>query len=70
MIKNFRKGILYLVFEYVEKSMLEILEERANGIEPDAVRKCIYQLLKAIDYCHKHNVIHRDIKPENLLVNA
>jgi cyclin-dependent kinase-like len=25
--------------------------------------------LKAIEYCHRNNVIHRDIKPENLLVN-
>lgn len=49
--------------------MLEILEEKSCGIDPDAVRKCIYQLIKAIDYCHKLNVIHRDIKPENLLVN-
>ena len=64
-----RKGILYLVFEYVEKSMLEILEDKQNGIEPEAVKRYIYQLLKAIDYCHKHNVIHRDIKPENLLIN-
>ncbi len=63
------KGILYLVFEYVEKSLLEVLEEKTNGIEPEAVRRYIFQLLKAIDYCHKHNVVHRDIKPENLLVN-
>ena len=63
------KGILYLVFEYVEKSLLEVLEDKTNGIEAEAVRRYIYQLLKAIDYCHKHNVVHRDIKPENLLVN-
>lgn len=49
--------------------MLEILEDKPNGIDHESVRKCIYQLIKAIDYCHKHNVIHRDIKPENLLVN-
>jgi len=58
------------VFEYVEKSVLEILEEKTNGIDHDAVRKCIYQLIKAIDYCHKHNIVHRDIKPENLLINT
>jgi len=64
-----RKGILYLVFEYVEKSMLEILEEKQNGIDQESVKRYIYQLLKAIDYCHQHNVVHRDIKPENLLIN-
>jgi len=32
------------------------------------VRKYIYQLLKAINYCHLNGVIHRDIKPENLIL--
>lgn len=27
-----RKGKLYLVFEYVEKNLLEVLEERPNGL--------------------------------------
>lgn len=64
-----RKNRLYLVFEYMEKNLLEILEERPSGLEPEAVRKYIYQLLKAIEFCHRNNVIHRDIKPENLLIN-
>jgi cyclin-dependent kinase-like len=63
-----RKNRLYLVFEYMEKNLLEVLEERPSGLEPEAVRKYIYQLLKAIEFCHRNNVIHRDIKPENLLV--
>jgi cyclin-dependent kinase-like len=29
----------------------------------------MYQVLKAIKFCHRNNVIHRDIKPENLLIN-
>jgi len=33
------------------------------------VRNYIYQLLKAIEFCHRHQVLHRDIKPENLLIN-
>jgi cyclin-dependent kinase-like len=53
----------------MEKNLLEVLEERPSGLEPEAVRKYIYQLLKAIEYCHRSNVIHRDVKPENLLVN-
>ncbi|CDW87509.1 protein kinase domain containing protein [Stylonychia lemnae] len=63
-----RKGKLYLVFEFVEKTLLEILEQRTNGLDQEMVRRYIYQLLKAINYCHNLNVIHRDIKPENLLI--
>ncbi len=53
----------------MEKNLLEVLEERPSGLEPEAVRKYIYYLLKAIEFCHRNNVIHRDIKPENLLIN-
>ena len=64
-----RKGKLYLVFEYVEKNLLEILEERPNGLKPVLVQRYIYQICRAIDFCHSNDVVHRDIKPENLLVN-
>ena len=65
-----RKGKLYLVFEYVEKNLLEILQEAPNGLPPDQVRSYIYQLCKAIEYCHRLEVVHRDIKPENLLISG
>ena len=35
-----RTGKLYLVFEYVEKTVLEILEEHPYGVKPDLV--CCY----------------------------
>ncbi|XP_055987046.1 cyclin-dependent kinase-like 5 isoform X3 [Sorex fumeus] len=64
-----RRGKLYLVFEYVEKNMLELLEEMPNGVPPDKVKSYIYQLIKAIHWCHKNDIVHRDIKPENLLIS-
>mgnify|MGYP003385787005 CR=1 FL=1 len=65
-----RKTKLYLVFEYVEKNLLEALEEQPQGLDPEMVRSYVYQLCMAIHWCHSHNVIHRDIKPENLLINV
>ncbi|XP_053399121.1 cyclin-dependent kinase-like 5 isoform X3 [Mercenaria mercenaria] len=65
-----RKGKLYLVFEYVERNMLELLEEQANGVAPEKVRSYTYQLCKAIHWCHSNDIIHRDIKPENLLISS
>uniref|UniRef100_A0A8C1H1W4 Cyclin-dependent kinase-like 5 n=1 Tax=Cyprinus carpio carpio TaxID=630221 RepID=A0A8C1H1W4_CYPCA len=65
-----RRGKLYLVFEYVEKNMLELLEELPNGAPPDKVRSYIFQLIKAIHWCHKNEIVHRDIKPENLLISS
>ncbi|XP_032888651.1 cyclin-dependent kinase-like 5 isoform X2 [Amblyraja radiata] len=64
-----RRGKLYLVFEYVEKNMLELLEEMPNGVQPEKMRNYIYQLIKAIHWCHRNDIVHRDIKPENLLIS-
>ena len=38
----FRKGRLYLVFEYIEKNLLEVLEENTVGIDPKRLRYYIY----------------------------
>ena len=65
-----RKTKLYLVFEYVERNLLEVLEEMPQGLDAETVRVYILQLVQAIHWCHVNSVVHRDIKPENLLVNA
>lgn len=40
-----RKGRLYLVFEYVEKNLLEVLEENSVGID---VSKILYIYIYAL----------------------
>ena len=64
-----RKGNLYLVFEYVEKTLLELLQQKSKGLDPELIKKIIFQLCKAIKHLHDLNIIHRDIKPENLLMD-
>lgn len=65
-----RKGVLYLVFEYLDQSVMDVLEANSEGVGLEIVQTLIYQLLKALEHCHRLNVIHRDIKPENLLVDS
>lgn len=64
-----RKQKLYLVFEYVERTLLEVLEEQPRGLRPDHVRQYVHQIVQAVRWCHQHHIIHRDIKPENLLIS-
>ncbi|CAG9788902.1 unnamed protein product [Diatraea saccharalis] len=70
MIEVFRrKRRFYLVFEYLDHTLLDELESSPGGLGEDKAKKHLYQLLKGIDYCHHNSIIHRDVKPENVLVS-
>lgn len=64
-----RKKRLYLVFEFVDHTVLDELEKCPNGLDENTVRRILWQVLKGIEFCHVHNIIHRDVKPENILVS-
>lgn len=42
--------------------MLELLEEMPNGVPPEKVKSYIYQLIKAIHWCHKNDIVHRGME--------
>ena len=61
---------LTLVFEYVEKDLKKVIDEaKEGGLDIKLVKSFLYQLLKGVDYIHKHKVLHRDLKPQNLLIS-
>ncbi|XP_061446967.1 cyclin-dependent kinase-like 2 isoform X5 [Rhineura floridana] len=64
-----KKKRWYLVFEFVDHTVLDDLEMFPNGLDYNRVRKYLFQIIKGIGFCHSHNIIHRDIKPENILVS-
>ncbi|XP_061406690.1 cyclin-dependent kinase-like 3 [Lethenteron reissneri] len=64
-----RKRRLYLVFEFVDHTVLDELERHPRGLPTARVRPCLLQVLRAVGFCHSHNIIHRDIKPENILMS-
>ncbi|XP_007910513.1 cyclin-dependent kinase-like 4 [Callorhinchus milii] len=71
LIEVFRqKKRLFLVFEFVDHTILDDLERFPNGLESKRLRKCLIQVLRATEYLHKNNIIHRDIKPENVLISG
>jgi cyclin-dependent kinase-like len=44
-----RKGKLYLVFEFVDKNLLEVLEMFPHGLDPETITLIVFQLVKAIE---------------------
>ncbi|KAM5159617.1 cyclin-dependent kinase-like 2 [Callospermophilus lateralis] len=64
-----KKKRWYLVFEFVDHTILDDLELFPKGLDYQVVQKYLFQIINGIGFCHSHNIIHRDIKPENILVS-
>ncbi|CAH8658737.1 unnamed protein product [Schistosoma curassoni] len=64
-----RKKRLYLVFEFVDNTILDDLEKHPNGIDEMRTKRTLFQVIRGVEFCHLHNIVHRDIKPENILIS-
>ncbi|NP_001154935.1 cyclin dependent kinase 2 isoform 2 [Nasonia vitripennis] len=60
---------LYLVFEFLQQDLKKLLDSLKTGLSPQLVKSYLWQLLKAIAFCHVNRILHRDLKPQNLLVD-
>ncbi|MBA2661454.1 MAG: serine/threonine protein kinase [Bradymonadaceae bacterium] len=62
------KGLLYMVFEFVNGVSLAQLIRRDGPIAADRVIKVLKQTLLSLQEAHVMGVLHRDIKPANIMI--
>lgn len=55
-----------LIFEHVNNVDFKILYPRLTEMD---VRYYIFELLKALDFCHANGIMHRDVKPHNVMID-
>ncbi|KAH9755740.1 casein kinase ii subunit alpha [Citrus sinensis] len=55
-----------LIFEHVNSTDFKVLYPTLTANE---IRYYIYELLKALDYCHSQGIMHRDVKPHNVMID-
>jgi casein kinase II subunit alpha len=55
-----------LIFEYVNNTDFKALYPTLTDYD---IRYYIFELLKALEYCHSHGIMHRDVKPHNVMID-
>jgi TonB family protein len=58
-------NFLYVVMEYAEENLSEILPQRA--LEPDEARQVLESAMDALTYLHAQGLAHTRVKPGNIL---
>ena len=54
-----------LVFEHVNNLDFKVLYPKLSDFH---IRYYLYELLKALDFCHSNGIMHRDVKPHNIMI--
>ncbi|MGB7281729.1 MAG: TonB family protein [Candidatus Acidiferrum sp.] len=76
LLRLFRTGrcrvsgndLLYLVMEYAEENLSEIIPQRA--LTPEEARDMLCPVLDALEYLHGKGFVHGDLKPANILASG
>jgi TonB family protein len=76
LLRLFRSGrskidgndLFYLVMEYAEEDLSQILPQRA--LTPEETRDMLGPVLDALEYLHGKGFVHGDLKPANILATG
>jgi len=55
-----------LIFEYVNNTDFKSLYPTFTDAD---IRYYLFELLKALDFCHSNGIMHRDVKPHNVMID-
>lgn len=55
-----------LIFEYVNNTDFKQLYQTLTDYD---IRFYLFELLKALDFCHSRGIMHRDVKPHNVMID-
>lgn len=57
--------VLYVVMEYAEENLAEVLHERR--LSPEEARELLAPVLETLEYLHSRGLVHGRLKPSNIL---
>jgi beta-lactam-binding protein with PASTA domain/predicted Ser/Thr protein kinase len=64
------EGTYYIAMEYLEGRTLKDIIIKYAPLDPDLVVSISRQVVEALRFAHRRDIIHRDIKPQNIIVDS
>jgi serine/threonine protein kinase/beta-lactam-binding protein with PASTA domain len=63
-------GTYYIAMEYLEGNSLKAIILKHAPLSPELIVSISIQIVEALRFAHRRDVIHRDIKPQNIIVDG
>lgn len=66
MVRDPQSRTPSLVFEWINNTDFKTLYPTLSDYD---VRYYIFELLRALEFCHSQGIMHRDVKPHNVMID-
>jgi serine/threonine-protein kinase len=63
------EGTYYIAMEYLEGRSLKDIIVKYAPLSPELLVSVAVQIVEALRFAHRRDVIHRDIKPQNIIID-